>query len=124
MTMTVAQLQQFIHTSAKNKYPDKQVVVYLKKYKLTEQLTDRDHHLVGHQAVGDLGHARHRGEDVRVDVRCAELQGLIALPFHRVDREDVAGAGVDGTLQSGHTDTADTDDGDVVARPDIGGADR
>ena len=34
MTMTVAQLQQFIHTSAKNKYPDKQVVVYLKKYKL------------------------------------------------------------------------------------------
>ena len=42
MTMTVAQLQQFIHTSARNKYPDKQVVVYLKKYKLTEQLTDHD----------------------------------------------------------------------------------
>ena len=54
MTMTVAQLQQFIHTSAKNKYPDKQVVVYLKKYKLTEQLTDRDLMAMVTEAAGPL----------------------------------------------------------------------
>lgn len=42
MSLTVAQLKQFIHASAERKYPDKQVVLYLKKYKLTERLTDRD----------------------------------------------------------------------------------
>ena len=66
----------------------------------------------------------HRGEDVGVDVRRAELEGLVALPLDRVDREDVAGAGGDGTLQRGHADAADTDDRDVLSRPDVGGADR
>src|SRR5208283_5384473 len=85
------------------------------------QLADCDHHFVGHQSVGDLGHAHQGGVDVGVDVGGAELQGLIALPLDRVDREDVAGAGVDGTLQRRHAHPADTDDGDVLARPDVGG---
>src|SRR5271163_1339369 len=88
------------------------------------QLSDGHHDLVGHQTVGDVRHAGQRGVDIRVNVRRAELQRLVTLPLHRVDREDVAGAGVDGTLQGCHADPADADDGDVVARPDVGGADR
>jgi hypothetical protein len=42
MSMSVAQLKQFIHSSVEKKFPDKQVVKYLKMYKLTERLTDRD----------------------------------------------------------------------------------
>lgn len=42
MSMTVAQLKQFIHSSVEHKYPDKQVVAYLKKSKLTERLSDHD----------------------------------------------------------------------------------
>ena len=42
MSMSVAQLKQFIHSSVEMKHPDKQVVKYLKMYKLTERLTDRD----------------------------------------------------------------------------------
>src|SRR6185437_4483789 len=77
------------------------------------QLAHGDHDLVGHQAVGDLSHARHRGHDVGVDVGGAELERLVALPLDRVDREDVARAGVDGSLQCRHADPADADDGDV-----------
>ena len=91
---------------------------------LAVQLADGDDDLVGHQAVGDLGDARHRGDDVGVDVGGTELQRLVALPLDRVDREDVAGAGVDRTLQRRHADAADADDRDVLARPDVGGADR
>ena len=42
MSLTIAQLKQFVHAASERKYPDKQVVQYLKKYKLTERLTDRD----------------------------------------------------------------------------------
>jgi len=42
MSMTAVQLKQFIHSSIEKKFPDKQVVKYLKMYKLTERLTDRD----------------------------------------------------------------------------------
>jgi hypothetical protein len=42
MSLTVAQLKQFMHSSVERKYPDKQVVRYLKQYKLSEQLSDRD----------------------------------------------------------------------------------
>ena len=41
-SINVAQLKQFIHSSVEKKFPDKQVVKYLKLYKLTERLTDRD----------------------------------------------------------------------------------
>jgi hypothetical protein len=41
-SITVTQLKQFIHSSVEKKFPDKQVVKYLKMYKLTERLTDRD----------------------------------------------------------------------------------
>lgn len=59
-----------------------------------------------------------------VDVGGTELQRLVALPLHRVDREDVARARVDRALQRCHADPADADDGDVLARPDVSGADR
>ena len=42
MSMTVEQLKQFVHSSIEKKFPDKQVVKYLKMYKLTERLPDRD----------------------------------------------------------------------------------
>jgi hypothetical protein len=42
MSMSVAQLKQFVHSSVEKKFPDKQVVKYLKMYKLTERLSDRD----------------------------------------------------------------------------------
>jgi len=41
-SITVAQLKQFVHSSVEKKFPDKQVVRYLKMYKLTERLADRD----------------------------------------------------------------------------------
>ena len=41
-SITVSQLKQFIHSSVEKKFPDKQVVKYLKMYKLTERLPDRD----------------------------------------------------------------------------------
>lgn len=41
-SITVAQLKQFVHSSVEKKFPDKQVVRYLKMYKLTDRLTDRD----------------------------------------------------------------------------------
>ena len=41
-SINVSQLKQFIHSSVEKKFPDKQVVKYLKMYKLTERLTDRD----------------------------------------------------------------------------------
>jgi hypothetical protein len=41
-SISVAQLKQFIHSSVEKKFADKQVVRYLKMYKLTERLTDRD----------------------------------------------------------------------------------
>lgn len=42
MSLTVAQLKQFIHSSVGMKQADKEVVKHLKRYKLTERLTDRD----------------------------------------------------------------------------------
>ena len=88
------------------------------------QLADGDDHLVGHQAVGHFHHPAHRGEDVGVDVRRTEFEGLVALPLDRVDSEDVACAGGDGTLQRCHAHSADADDGHVLTRPDVGGANR
>jgi hypothetical protein len=41
-SINVTQLKQFIHSSVEKKFPDKMVVKYLKLYKLTERLTDRD----------------------------------------------------------------------------------
>ena len=41
-SITIDHLKQFIHSSVEKKYPDKTVVKYLKMYKLTERLTDRD----------------------------------------------------------------------------------
>ena len=80
--------------------------------------------LLGHQARGDLGDARQRGVDVRIDVRGTELQRRIALPLDRLDDEDVAGARVDRALQRRHAHAADADDRDVLAGPDVGGAHR
>ena len=41
-SIDVAHLKQFIHSAVEKKQPDKLVVKYLKLYKLTERLTDRD----------------------------------------------------------------------------------
>ncbi len=57
-----------------------------------------------------------RGLDVRVDVRGAELERLVALPLHRLDHENVAGARVHRALQRGHAHPADADDRDVLGR--------
>ena len=42
MSMSVAQLKEFIRTSVERKHADKLVVKYLKQYKLTERVVDRD----------------------------------------------------------------------------------
>ena len=62
--------------------------------------------------------------DVRVRMRGTEFQRGIALPLDRLDDEDVAGARGDRALQRRHAHTADADDSDVVAGPDVAAADR
>ena len=55
------------------------------------------------------------------EVGGTELAGPGLLAIVDIDGDDLAGLVLDGTLEDGETDTADTEDGDVGALLDLGG---
>src|SRR5690606_30540377 len=85
---------------------------------------DAADHLVAHAAPGDLVDEGVGLGDGPHGVGGAEALGDLVLLDHRLDGDDVAGAGHAGALDGGAADAADADDGDVVAGADLGGVDR
>ena len=79
-------------------------------------LTDGDDHFLGHLPRGHLGDGHGCLFDTGECVRGPELHGLLALPLHRVDGEDVPCTREHSSLESGDTDTTDADDRDIFTR--------